>query len=170
VSRRLKRPIHELGCNLDRVSIAMSLGQAASPAFNSLFYGATAAVIPALFIAIAVQGSAYNEFFSNFFDAADMQKRWGMNVPARRQTATGIVVLVISLAVPVAGTIGEIASLLALDDQAAAPGTETVVLVTTIFLLLTATWGTFLQFLQSAEETPKPSQDQPTRTGKSDTG
>lgn len=133
---------------------ALALAHAATPPFNGTFYATMAAVIPVLFLAIAAQGSAYWDFMYKTKAGAALEDLdlTLVALPVYRGCLSVIFTL-ISLSVPIAGVIGEIAAVLALDDRAAAPGTETPVLTAAIYLLITAAIGTVLQFFTGSEGT-----------------
>jgi hypothetical protein len=143
---------------------SLALAEHVAPAFNTTFYATMAAVIPVLFLAIAAQGSAYWQFMNSTRGAVLIQQ-WSSTRRRRYQGCLSVVFILISLTVPVAGVIGEIATVLALDDRAAAPGTETPVLIATIYLLITAALGTVLQFLIGSEDTGQQEATPPAERG-----
>src|SRR5580704_14204541 len=61
---------------------------AAPPAFNGLFYGTAATLIPVFFLALAVQGGLYETLLRGADKAADYEQK-GANAAFLRQIAGG---------------------------------------------------------------------------------
>jgi hypothetical protein len=99
------------------------------------FYATVATIVPVLFIALAVQGTAYQHMLRTAITAAQDyvsgEAPWGRaqrSVPALLQL-TGIVILI-------AGFAGELFAVLALYDGSDNSANRLIVLVATIILLL----------------------------------
>jgi hypothetical protein len=100
--------------------LALAHSQAA-PAFNGLFYATAATIIPVLFLALAVQGTIYQDFLTAAVGAA---RSIGRGHRSRRYPSLTAVltlgpIMMIALAglIPIYGAAGELAAIYALAEQ-----------------------------------------------------
>jgi hypothetical protein len=140
------------------MNLALLAHHAASPAFNGLFYATAATIIPVLFLAIAVQGLAFQQVL--------LAMRWlnGATNAARRRhdyyrryslplgLAT-IAAMLIAAAIPYLGAAGEIDAILALYHQQAS-GAGSLVLAATILLAIVAAGGPAIAFVGALNRVP----------------
>jgi hypothetical protein len=114
----------------------------APPAFNGLFYATAATIIPVLFLALAVQGPAYQRVFR-----AGMVTFAGVTADGRRRTvlartvnfvAAYLLATLIS-ATLFAGAAGELIAIYALYQQHDQATTRQKVLLSAMFLVIATT-------------------------------
>jgi hypothetical protein len=150
--------------------VARAAASAPSP-FNGDFYLAVATVIPVLYVALAVQGDAYEPFVR----AAFKFKPGDQRPHILRRIVAGI----IAAAIIVDGVIGEGLALYILykgNAGAVGRGTGLTLLILTIFFVISAATGPALKVIKivndliddinslPAEQEPVPSQDETGRT------
>ena len=122
----------------------------ARPAFNGLFYATVATIIPVLFLAIAVQGRAYEGLMRAIGAIAVRAGRTGR--PGRRQFAAYMITMAL-LPIPalilIYGAAGEIVAILALLDQWTGQVPQGFVGSAAVFLTLTTAAGPAAAFWKS---------------------
>jgi hypothetical protein len=168
---------------------------AAAP-FNGLFYATVATIIPVLFLAIAVQGRAYDNLLQTLITAANDSRR-DKNPGAWKLTASvGAATALVSAAVLIliCGAAGELVATLALARQHAG-GVEADFAVSAVLFLTAATaagpavalsrsWASAARLMTPIVERRQPARahlsgpptltgpagepDEPTETGKTD--
>lgn len=140
------------------MTLALLAHHAASPAFNGLFYATAATVIPVLFLAIAVQGLAFQQVL--------LAMRWlngAANAARRRHDSyrhyymplclLTIAAMLIAAAIPYLGAAGEIDAILALYHHQAS-GAGSLVLAATILLAIIAAGGPAIAFVEALNRVP----------------
>jgi hypothetical protein len=126
----------------------------ASPAFNGLFYGTAATLIPVFFLALAVQGGLYETLLRGADKAADYERK-AANAAFLRQIAggavglAGIVPQLIAYAILAFGIGGEITAINALSTQKAGSDAHAFVYLASIVLAGAIGLSPALAFLAS---------------------
>ena len=130
-------------------SLAPLAHAAAPPPFNGLFYATAATIIPVLFLAIAVQGSAYENLIKAmavlFRHIEDSGPRYGKSVP----WAAYFALFVVAAGILAYGIGSEIQALYALYQQQAESLTGQTVLIGVILLIIVTAAGPVLNFVRS---------------------
>jgi hypothetical protein len=127
---------------------------AAPPAFNGLFYGTAATLIPVFFLALAVQGGLYETLLRGADKAADYEQK-GANAAFLRQIAggavglAGIIPQLIAYAILAFGIGGEITAINALSNQKAGSDAHAFVYLAAIVLAGAIGLSPALAFLAS---------------------
>ena len=121
--------------------LALAHSAPAAPSFNAALYTTVALIIPVLFLAIAVQGRAYENLLKTSVTAAN-DSRWDQDPePGMRQyTASTVAVMALWLAAYltlICGAAGELVAILALAGQHA--GVQADFAVTAVLFLTAAT-------------------------------
>jgi len=132
-------------------SLAALAHTAAAPAFNGLFYATAATVIPVLFLAIAVQGNAYETLlrawqitFRLVLGAAFRGISLGFFVSAL--AFYGLLIL-LGFAIVATGGYGELFAVYALYQRHDQASTRQTVLLATMFLIILVVAGPLLRYL-----------------------
>jgi hypothetical protein len=133
--------------------------RAADPAFNGLFYATAATVIPVLFLAIAVQGFAYQQVlqammalnaFGNALARVRRRQRYRYRFPGVGTIASlrlsTIAIMIFAAAIPFLGVTGEVSAIIALYQQQAG-GNAPYVIAATILLTAVAAGGPAIVFV-----------------------
>jgi hypothetical protein len=138
-------------------SLATLTHTAPAPAFNGLFYATTATIIPVLYLAIALQGSTYQDLLRAIKPAVRRQ--------IENDRSSQVPALLALLAIPILiigfGAFGETYSLIALYTRSANANLAPVVLEAAIFLILAAAAGPLVALWNIGPDKPE--------TGKTDT-
>ena len=126
------------------MSLAVHGASAVAPVFNATFYATAAAVIPVLFLALAVQGRGFGELLRAATTApeeAAVRKRRDpvLLFPPR-------VLLAAAFAIMTAGVVGEGTAMFDLYSGSASGFDGITVLATTLVLLLAVVTGPLLAF------------------------
>jgi hypothetical protein len=122
--------------------------------FNGLFYATCATIIPVLFLAIAVQGSTYDDFLKSMaraFKRSD-DLRAGPWLPFLTRWIIALIMVAAAITVLISACVGEVRALLALYHQSANHGTTREVLTETLIVSAAAIAGPALRFFMSADE------------------
>ena len=135
--------------------LALAHGHAA-PAFNGLFYATVALILPVLFLALAVQGTMFEDLVKIAARRAQAYKATIRDEAAQRKlsarTLLGVTFLAgtpgaVAVAILLYGTLGEILAVIALYQQRAAGPTGLIVLLATIFLVIAVAIRPFTTFV-----------------------
>lgn len=122
-------------------TLAHSATPAAQP-FNNTFYATVATIIPVLFLAIAVQGRAYDRILGNWHDITGLVSQIARFLVIRAPGAVLVIsaliaagsglLLLVGFAIIAAGGYGELLAVYALYQGHDQPTTRQVVLLATI--------------------------------------
>jgi hypothetical protein len=118
------------------MSLAVHGASAVAPVFNATFYATAAAVIPVLFLALAVQGRGFGALLS----VATAAREEADMLPARVLQAAGVVIVT-------AGFFGEAAAMYDLYASSGVGGI--LILVAALILLLAVVVGPFAALVVS---------------------
>ena len=116
-----------------------------APAFNATFYSTVATVIPVLFLAIAVQGRAYEDLLKAFTGA---YRRWMTPGQWLRTLPAGVKAGIASLAAlaMLFGALSEVTAVYALYQQQARSSTAQFVLFAVTFMVIMTAAGPALAY------------------------
>lgn len=103
------------------MSLALLARHAATPAFNGLFYATAATIIPVMFLALAVQGSLYNDLLKASAKALGRFSARGSGPSSRRRAlrawTASILASCAAITILIFGVTGEIEALVSLSLQ-----------------------------------------------------
>jgi formate hydrogenlyase subunit 3/multisubunit Na+/H+ antiporter MnhD subunit len=120
--------------------------------FPSDFYVTCASVIPVLFLAVSLQGSAWGSLRRQTFGAADALERFGRSSPVRRIFTSVLVSTVgAALLIMFAGGVGEFFALLALFGGSEFPGQRVIVFVATLILVAAVVVTSYMTFMGTGQ-------------------
>ena len=122
--------------------LALAHGHAA-PAFNGLYYATIATVIPVLFLAIAVQGTIYQDLIKGATKSAASSQAQG------REPHYAVFLLALSALVVIYGGAGELFALMALAHRADGPAQQWVTEPGGLVLTIIAAAGPARAFLKA---------------------
>jgi hypothetical protein len=142
---------------LTPMTFALAAGHAA-PAFNGLFYATAAAIIPVLFIALAVQVPVVDDLIEATETAIRAFRKRMPDLTAQGQISAGralagsFIVSLPGLAAAVIiflGTLAEILAVVVLYRQRADSTTGFYVILGTIVLILAVAWRPFMMLVRA---------------------
>ena len=103
------------------MSLALLARDAATPAFNGLFYATAATIIPVMFLALAVQGSLYNDLLKASVEALGRFTTRSGDRSSRRRAlrawTASILASCAAITILIFGVTGEIEALVSLSLQ-----------------------------------------------------
>ena len=99
-----------------------------APAFNGLFFATAATIIPVLFLALAVQGNAYQALLNAFSTLSRISLGTGPWQQRHAAAAGVFALLVVAPGLVLIGAASEVASVYALYQQQASTGTAALAL------------------------------------------
>lgn len=124
----------------------------AAPAFNGLFYATVATVIPLLFLALAVQGNAYETLLRAWRFSFRLLLGGLTGGPSDLWLAVAVfafdgLLILLGFAIVAAGGYGELLAVYALYQAHDQATTRYIVLIATMFLIIFVVAGPLLRIL-----------------------
>jgi hypothetical protein len=131
---------------------SLAHGHAAAPPFNGLFYATCATVIPVLFLAIAVQGHAYENLINTFTNAYSRAATPGPWHHTLRPAFTALIAAITTFYF-LYSAIAEILAIYALYQQQAESSTLYFILAAIIFMVIITAADPAIALYRAVKET-----------------